>query len=667
MPNVVNQGYRPLTEAEIAALKDHANSADDWAQVWVKEDFVPKYILNTHFSGWVRLGLFEKTFDLPGGISKHSGLYYTYLHNVEVGDNCCIEHVNNYIANYTIGEETFISNVDTILVQGETTFGNGVEVSVLNETGGREVLSYDQLSAHEAYFMAMYRHRPELIQRLRQLIMSYIDGLRSSHGTIGSHAHITDVGNITNVKIGDYAEIVGTRRLYNGSVNSVREAPVRLGYSVICTDFIISSGSRVESGTALSRCFIGQACTLAHGYSASDSLFFSNCHGENGEACAIFAGPFTVTHHKSTLLIASQFSFMNAGSGSNQSNHMYKLGPIHQGIMERGAKTSSDSYILWPARIGAFSLVMGRHTTHPDLANLPFSYLIESCDKTFLIPGVNLKSVGTIRDAQKWPRRDARTDPHRLDQINYNLLSPYTIQKMINGRQILEQLQWVAGMTSEIYSYQSAKIKASSLRKGIHYYDLAIHKFLGNSLIKRLEGLACTSIEAVRSALRPTTTIGLGDWVDLSGLIAPKAEVLRLVEAIESGAIHEVGEIHETLSDLHCHYYEYEWTWAYDKIKTYYGLDLEGATASEIAQLVERWRSSVVELDREVYADAKKEFSLSAMTGFGADGDEVQQARDFEQVRGAFDSNPYVSSILKHIEDKSALGQELLDRLAPLL
>ena len=667
MPNVVNQGYRPLTEAEIAALKDHANSADDWAQVWVKEDFVPKYILNTHFSGWVRLGLFEKTFDLPGGISKHSGLYYTYLHNVEVGDNCCIEHVNNYIANYTIGEETFISNVDTILVQGETTFGNGVEVSVLNETGGREVLSYDQLSAHEAYFMAMYRHRPEFIQRLRQLIMSYIDRLRSSHGTIGAHAHITDVGNITNVKIGDYAEIVGTRRLYNGSVNSVREAPVTLGYSVICTDFIISSGSRVESGTALSRCFVGQACTLAHGYSASDSLFFSNCHGENGEACAIFAGPFTVTHHKSTLLIASQFSFMNAGSGSNQSNHMYKLGPIHQGIMERGAKTSSDSYILWPARIGAFSLVMGRHTTHPDLANLPFSYLIESCDKTFLIPGVNLKSVGTIRDAQKWPRRDARTDPHRLDQINYNLLSPYTIQKMINGRQILEELQRVAGMTSEIYSYQSAKIKASSLRKGIHYYDLAIHKFLGNSLIKRLEGLACTSIEAVRSALRSTTTIGLGDWVDLSGLIAPKAEVLRLVEAIESGAIHEVGEIHETLSDLHRHYYEYEWTWAYDKIKTYYGLDLEGATASEIAQLVERWRSSVVELDREVYADAKKEFSLSAMTGFGADGDEVQQARDFEEVRGAFDSNPYVSSILKHIEDKSALGQDLLDRLAPLL
>ena len=87
MSTALHKEYRPLTAEEISVLREHANSADDWSQVWVKEGFVPRYILNTHFSGWVRLGLFEKTFDLPGGISKHSGLYYTYLHNVEVGDN----------------------------------------------------------------------------------------------------------------------------------------------------------------------------------------------------------------------------------------------------------------------------------------------------------------------------------------------------------------------------------------------------------------------------------------------------------------------------------------------------------------------------------------------------------------------------------------------------
>ena len=117
---------------------------------------------------------------------------------------------------------------------------------------------------------------------------------------------------------------------------------------------------------------------------------------------------------------------------------------------------------------------------------------------------------------------------------------------------------------------------------------------------------------------------------------------------------------------MHLHYYEYEWTWAYDKIQEFYGIDLTEVTAEQIAELVERWRSSVVELDRELYADAKKEFSLSAMTGFGADGDERVQAQDFEEVRGDFDSNTYVKSILQHIEEKSALGEELLDRLAPL-
>ena len=64
--------------------------------------------------------------------SKHSGLRHVTLHNVTVGDNCCIENIQNYIANYEIGHDTFIENVDIILVDGEPKFGSGVEVSVLN-------------------------------------------------------------------------------------------------------------------------------------------------------------------------------------------------------------------------------------------------------------------------------------------------------------------------------------------------------------------------------------------------------------------------------------------------------------------------------------------------------------------------------------------------------
>lgn len=661
------RNYRALTSEEIKRLEAQACTATDWNEVQVAEDFTPEYIHHTRFSGKVRLGVFEGEFHLAGDVRKHAGLSYVTLHNVTVGDNCFIENVKNYIANYEIGESVFIENVDIILTDKKSRFGNGVEVSVLNETGGREVMIHDRLSAHQAYIMALYRHRPLLIERMKALIEAYAEAQASETGTIGNRVSIVNSGYIKNVRIGDCCEIEGAGRLKNGTINSNASDPVHIGYGVVCDDFIISSGAHIEDGTMITRCFVGQACRMGHNYSASDSLFFSNCQEENGEACAIFAGPFTVTHHKSTLLIAGMFSFMNAGSGSNQSNHMYKLGPIHQGAMERGAKTTSDSYILWPARIGAFSLVMGRHVNHPDTSDLPFSYLIEDKNTTYLAPGVNLRSVGTIRDAQKWPKRDLRKDPLRLDQINYNLLSPYTIQKMMKGREILKELARVSGETSETYAYQSAKIKNSALNKGIKFYETAIHKFLGNSVIKRLEKIQFRSDEEIRKRLLPDTSIGSGEWVDISGLIAPKSEIERLMSDIETGALSTVDQIHDRFADMHAHYYTYEWTWAYEKMLEFYQLDAERITASDICTIVRQWQDSVVGLDRLVYEDAKKEFSLTSMTGFGADGSKAEQKLDFEQVRGVFESNPFVTAVLEHIKVKTELGNELLDRLSGLV
>lgn len=663
----MTNNYRKLNEKEISQLKAQGCIATNWADIEVAPDFTTNHIYYTRFSGNVKLGIFNYEFTLAGGIKKHAGLYHVTLHNVIVGNHCCIENVKNYIANYHIGDYTFIENVDILLVDGRSRFGNGVEVAVLNETGGREVMIYDRLSAHQAYIMALYRHRPILIEKMKGIIEKYAENNASEMGTIGSHVMIVDSGYIKNVKVGDYCKIEGAGRLKNGSLNSNQEAPIHIGYGVVCDDFIISSGSDVEDGTMLTRCFIGQACHLGHNYSASDSLFFSNCQEENGEACAIFAGPFTVTHHKSTLLIAGMFSFMNAGSGSNQSNHMYKLGPIHQGAMERGAKTTSDSYILWPAKIGAFSLVMGRHVNHADTSDLPFSYLIEQQNTTYLVPGVNLRSVGTIRDAQKWPKRDKRKDSNKLDQINYNLLSPYTIQKMMRGRQILKDLRRVSGETSETYSYQSAKIKNSSLRSGIKFYETAIHKFLGNSIIKRLEEIPFKSNEEIRARLTPDTEIGSGEWVDISGLITPKSEIERLMNDVETELVSDVNQIHERFVEMHQNYYTYEWTWAYEKIMAFYGLKAESITAKDVIAIVKQWQEAVVGLDKQLYADAKKEFSLSAMTGFGADGSREEMEQDFEQVRGVFESNPFVTAVLQHIDAKTALGNELIERISPLV
>ena len=638
--------YRKLNKEEIEILERQMCTASDWNLVEVTDGFSTDYVRYARFSGNVRLGAFRKVFQLAGGMVKHSGIYYATLHNVTVGDDCCIENVKNYIANYNIGDGAFIENVDIILVDGESSFGNGTKVEVLNETGGCEVMIFDRLTAQTAYVMALFKHRPELMAKMMKMIEAYVDTVKSSVGHIGRDVTIADAGYIKNVRIGDCCKIEGASRLKNGSINSNPHAPVHIGVGVVGDDFIISSGSSIEDGVSFSRCFIGQACRMGHTYSATDSLFFSNCQGENGEACAIFAGPFTVTHHKSTLLIAGMFSFMNAGSGSNQSNHLYKLGPIHHGVMERGSKTASDSYVLWPAKVGAFSLVMGRHVCHQDTTDLPFSYLIEQQSTSYIMPGANLKSVGTIRDAKKWPARDARRDPDKLDCINYNLLSPYTIHKMLRGMDILKNLMKVSGDTSDSYTYQSGMIKRSSLKNGLRYYGLAVDKFLGNSLITRLMSSDFMGVSQMREALKPTAAYGEGDWMDLAGLIAPQKAVSDLLDAVERGTLNDVAELNHCFADLHSQYYDFEWNWAYRVIEEYYGVSLDSVEPEKLVELICRWRSSVVALDNLIYEDARKEFSLTGMS-------------DFE-------SDPFVKSVRTHIDAKTNLADQVLSRLSSI-
>ena len=659
--------YRSLTNEEIKTLELNYCTHEDWSQVFVKKPFNPNYIKNTQFSGVIYLGLLEKNFILTGGLKKHACINNAVIHNCTIGDNVVIENIQNYIANYHIGDDCFIQNIDVILVDGKTSFGNGIEVNVLNETGGSEVHIYDKLSSHFAYIYALYKCRPQLIKQMKVIIDKYTNDQSSDMGFIGKNCKIVNVGYIKNVKIGSYCKITGAMKLKNGCINSNEIAPVYVGRNVIAEDFIISSGSHIDGGSIITRCFVGQACLLGHGYSASDSLFFSNCQGENGEACALFAGPYTVTHHKSTLLIASMFSFMNAGSGSNQSNHLYKLGPIHHGIVERGAKTTSNSYVQWPSKVGTFSLIMGRHYKHSDTSNLPYSYLIEKDNTTYISPGINLRSVGTIRDAKKWPQRDNRKDVVNLDFINFNLLSPFTIQKVFAGIDISNGLKTNSGENSDIYSFQSCIITNRALKRGLSLYEIAIHKFLGNSIIKKLEKTLFKSNQEIREQLKPKTNIGLGDWMDLAGLIAPQTEIDSLLDAIEKGQINTMHEINDAFQTMYEKYYEYEWTWAWNKIQKFYHLSLETITAQDIISIINKWEESVLSLDEMIYNDAKKEFTLSYKTRSTTDEYIQMDNIDIKCFNDTLNQNPFVISTLKHMVDKKELGYELRKRIKHIM
>jgi len=597
---------------------------------------------------------------------KPAGISEATIHNCTIGNNVYISRVRNYIANYIIEDNAVIDHIELLAVEGESSFGNGVEVAVVNEAGGREIPIYDNLSAQTAYVLAFYRYRPQLIEKLRKMIADYTACVTSSMGLVGEGARLINCRVIKNVKIGPASLIEGVNKLENGSINSCIEDVVHIGPGVFAEDFIVCSGSEITDGAIIYKCFIGQGTVLSRQYSAENSVFFANCGGFHGEACAIFAGPYTVTHHKSTLLIAGLFSFLNAGSGTNQSNHMYKFGPVHQGVIERGSKTGSDSYILWPAKVGAFTVVMGRHYRNSDTSDLPFSYLIEHEDESILAPGVNLRSLGTVRDARKWPKRDRRKDPNKLDHINFKLLSPYTIQKMVNGRNLLCKLKATSGDTSEYFTYHNVKIKNSSLDRGVKLYQMGIDKFLGNCLIKRLEGKQLENYDQLRAAMKPQTSIGIGKWVDMAGMFAPEEAVEKLLSDIENGSVSSLEQVADSFRSMHENYPEYEWVWAANVLLEKQGKTMDEITADDIIELTKKWKQAVVELDNMLYADARKEFTTTAQTGYGLDGSQGTKQADFEQVRGTFEENSFVLEIEKHIVRKTALGDELVGRMEEL-
>ena len=118
------------------------------------------------------------------------------------------------------------------------------------------------------------------------------------------------------------------------------------------------------------------------------------------------------------------------------------------------------------------------------------------------------------------------------------------------------------------------------------------------------------------------------------------------------------------LQDLHSHYYEYEWTWALQKLEESLGKPYTKFTVADIQSIVETWTESVITLDNYLYEDAKKEFTMTSRTGFGIDGDDEIKNADFAQVRGEFDDNPFVQEVQQHIRIKTELGNELIGRIA---
>lgn len=587
--------YRLLTNEEISILEDNGCMAEDWTSINVAADFKPTYIKNVNFYGDVFLGVFEKNIEVSNGFIRHSGIRNATLRNVSIGDNCLIENIGNYINNYAIGEECCICNVCTMETTAEATYGEGNTISVLNEAGNGNVILFSGLTSNLAALMIRNAADKEFTAAIRGIVKDDIERRAREKSTVGNNVKIVNTAEITNTHISDNCEINGASRISDCTLASGLEDNVFIGSGVICENSIVTDGSAVLNGANITNCFVGEACQITNGFTAESSLFFANSYMSNGEACAAFCGPFSASHHKSTLLIGCMLSFYNAGSATNFSNHAYKMGPIHYGCLERGTKTASGSHLLLPANIGAFSVCLGKITNHPDTRNLPFSYIISDGRETFVVPGINITTVGLYRDIRKWPRRDVRIQSSRKSLINHDWLSPLTINEIMAGKKTLEQMRESQGEDTAFYTCGGCKISRKSLERGIRLYDMAIKLFAGD-------------VAAGYDLTAEGRDCGTGQWGDLAGMLLPEQEERNIVNAISNGYLRSTADIDMFMKNVNERYGEYLITFTRNIIASQLGTD--DLAESSMEQIIQQGRAAKEAWISEIRKDAEKEYSM---------------------------------------------------------
>lgn len=647
------KSYQALTEDQAKALEANGCTAEDWSQVLVADGFAPARVRNTDFLGQVKLGNLTGKVKSAQGLEKPCGIYNAVIADCTIANHIRIANIGVHIAGYDIADNVCIEDVATMQTNPGAAFGNGVEITVLNEASGREVVLFDQLSVQFAYIMCLHRYRPKLIEKLKAITAAYVDSVRSDRGKVGTGVCICSTARIIDVNIRPYAKVDGASSLINGTILSSQDAPTIVGVKVIAEDFIIAESSSVTGGAILDKVFVGQGCLVGKQYSAENSLFFANSEAFHGEGCSVFAGPYSVTHHKSSLLIAGLFSFYNAGSGTNQSNHMYKLGPVHEGKLQRGTKTGSFSYMMWPCRTGPFSVILGKHIGTFDTSDFPFSHLDAKPDgRCAMVPGLHLTTVGTVRDGAKWPSRDRRKGPVKRDIISFDVFSPYTVGKMLKANAILKGLQDKTDKSIEEVAISGAIVKRLMLRISQKYYNNGIQMYLLEKVVERAEKTLADSKKKITDAFAVDHDAVYSDeWLDIGGQLMPRQRLLDLEEAVENDTISTIEAFAAETEKINRAYHIDEWLWVRNTYKRVFGVDLENAGKDDILNAARMFLKEKSRFFKLVIADAQKEFSELSHYGFGQDGNEEDIVKDLCQVRGLYEENKFVKEMNNNVEE----------------
>lgn len=496
---LVDSPVKPLTPAQVKTLQRLGNRCDDWKRVKVATGFTPERVRGNHFQGEIVLGACTGSVELAPGAAHERGIYNSRLSNCVVLNDALILNVQQ-IANYLIEAGAVLWNSGLIAVTGPTSFGNGVELSLAIETGGREILAYDGITVPIAEALTTSRADTALQAQARELITAHVKRITSRRGLIAAGARILRTPKVVNTFVGPHAVVDNARAVQNATILSNDDEATQISEGAWVRDAIIQWGCEVTTMAIVDASVLTEHSHVERHGKVTQSLIGPNTGIAEGEVTASLVGPFVGFHHQA-LLIAALWpeGKGNVGYGANiGSNHTAKA-PDQELWAGEGTFFGLSVNVKFPANFteSPYSILATGVGTLPQKISFPFSLInTPSASYEEISPAYNEIMPGWVlsdniymvkRNEGKYLKRNKA----KRSRFVFEVFRPDIVDLMLDARARLSNVK----ATKPLYTDKDIKglgknyLLEESRKTGIEAYTFYIKYYALLGLKRRLEAL----------------------------------------------------------------------------------------------------------------------------------------------------------------------------------
>ena len=646
-------GWRHLRSDEIERLVLNNNSASNWDDIWVTDQFDTAMVRNNHFFGMVRIGRVTRHVLQYHDLRVPVGITDSSIISCDIGDDVAIHDVH-YMANCIIGDRCILFNIQEISTTDHSKFGNGtikegepedvrVWLEVMNEIGSRKIMPFDGMTTADAYLWAKYTDDTKLQERLKEITQASVDIHRGYYGTIGEGCVIKNCWILKDAKVGPHCYIKGASKLKNVTINSSEEEPSQIGEGVILVNGVTGYGCRIFYSVVATRFVLGDNCNLKYGARLIHSVLGDNSTISCCEVLNNIIFPSHEQHHNNSFLISACVmgqSNMAAGAtiGSNH-NSRATDGEI---VASRGFWPGLCSSVKHSSRFASFTLLSKADYPNELDIRLPFCLVSNNAakDELHLMPAYwwMYNMYALARNTSKYQSRDKRK--RKIQNIEFETLAPDTVEEIIEGRKLLEV--WVAKaylrsqgedpdqyeyynlrecgknlLDNEPYTVEKLEVLGEKVEKGrrkvvidkalkaYHAYGDMIIYYAVKTCLNYLESHPGVTMKAIVEHMRGKR---LRKWINLGGQTMPEEYADQLRADIRDGVLNTWDDIHHRYDELWKDYQREKLRHAYFSLMFLYKDDTDVMTK-------EMWQENLDQALRiqqyicdQVYESRKKDY-----------------------------------------------------------